>query len=141
MIEHLRAIFVVSVVRSVIEGLGGIYVLLVAWRWGEAFDDGSWARFIPTYHSEAKALPGDRTGFVVLGLLLLIFGVLRFSQSLSAFVYKEWARRSGQILAIFDFLTPFTLPLGLWALIVYRHPDTFDHFRTHGPSAVAEATA
>ena len=126
--EHVRAIFAVSMLRSALEAFGGIWVLLVAWRWGADLGDGL-GRLVPTFHTGARPLPGDRAGFVILGALLVVIGVARFCQSLGSHQCKEWARRLGQGLAILDFATPITLPLGLWHLLVYRHPETRERFR------------
>jgi hypothetical protein len=134
--EHVRAIFVVSIVRSILEAVGGVWVLLVAWRWGESAGTGLSA-LVPGHHPDARPAVGDREAFVILGCVLILFGVARFVQSLNSLFVKEWARKFGQVLAIVDFFTPLTLPLGLWALLVYRHPDTRDHFRQREPALSA----
>jgi hypothetical protein len=54
----------------------------------------------------------------------MLLGLLRAAQLLAAVRPFPWSRRLGQCLGVLDFLTPLTLPLGLWALLVYRHPDT-----------------
>ena len=134
MSEHIRAVFVVSILRSIIELLGGVWVLLVSWSWSSPARDGL-ARLVPGHHPDARPVGGDREAFVILGCALILLGVARFVQSLSSLRVKEWARRFGQVLAILDFVTPLTLPLGLWALLVYRHPDTRDHFRERRPAS------
>ena len=97
----------------------GVWITLVAVGWaGEA---GGW---LPAYHSSARPEPGDRGAFFVLGGALMLLGLLRATQLLGAARPFPWSRRLGQCLGALDFLTPLTLPLGLWALLVYRHPDT-----------------
>ena len=136
MSEHVRAIFVVSIVRSVLESVGGVWVLLVAWRWSEPAGSGLSA-FVPGHHPDARPEVGDREAFVILGCILILLGVARFVQSLNSLLVREWARKFGQVLAIADLFTPLTLPLGLWAFLVYRHPDTRDHFRKRESESTA----
>ena len=127
MADYVRVTFVVSVVRSFLEIIAGIWVLLVVAQW-QPWTDG-FGGFRIGFHPEARPDGGDKTAFTVLGAALLAFGVVRFVQALNVFRAREWSRRATIVLAAFDFLTPVTLPLGLWYLKVYRHPDTKDHFR------------
>ncbi|MBN1441270.1 MAG: hypothetical protein JXA90_01110 [Planctomycetes bacterium] len=183
MVEHVRALGIVSLVRSLLELTFGIYLLILvaiwatpaspedvliersasrgeaggletasvwmermldqlglgpAWIWVET----RFARLHPTGEPE----PGDRLAFGILGGALLLFGGLRIAQSFGALLVRERARKLGLFLAIFDFLTPVTLPLAFWSLVVYRHPDTRDHFTRRGgheaaPDAVDRAAA
>jgi hypothetical protein len=140
MIEHLSAIFVVSVLRAVVEAALGAYILLVSWRWEATWAEG-WLQYVPGVRPGAQPLPGDRGAFVAIACVLLVLGAVRFVQALHAFLRREFARRFGQALAIVDFLTPLTLPLGLWCLIVYRHPDTRDFFRNRYGDALDRGDA
>jgi hypothetical protein len=58
--------------------------------------------------------------------------VIRCAQALFSLRAVEWGRRLGLILACVDFVTPVTLPIALWGLIIYRHPDTRDYFQRKG---------
>ena len=69
----------------------------------------------------------------------MLLGLLRAVQLLAAARPFPWSRRLGQYLGMLDFLTPLTLPLGLWALLVYRHPDTRQIF-SRGLRDAAEST-
>ena len=117
--RHLKAIHCVTFFRLLLELGLGVWITLVAAGW--AGGAGGW---LPTYHSSARPEPGDREAFFVLGGALVFLGLLRAVQLLAAARPFPWSRRLGQCLGLLDFLTPLTLPLGLWALLVYRHPDT-----------------
>ena len=119
--KHLQIICVVSLLRVLAEFALGAWVSLVALGWdGEGF-----LAYHPTAHPEV----GDRAAFYILGVGLLLLGLIRLVQVVGVFAVGSWARVLGQWLGWVDFLTPLTLPLGLWALQVYRHPDTIQAFR------------
>jgi hypothetical protein len=125
MVEHVRRIGMVSLARAILELVLGAYLLLVATRWGGE----GWPVWWPTYHHGAKPLSGDRAAFYAGGALLVVFALLRSIQAVLSLRVRDWGRRVGLWLAIFDFATPVTLPLAFWSLVVYRHPDTRDYFR------------
>ena len=119
--KHLQIICVVSLLRVLAEFALGAWVSLVALGWdGEGF---------LAYHPTARPEVGDREAFYILGVGLLLLGLIRLVQVVGGFAVGSWARVLGQWLGWVDFLTPLTLPLGLWALQVYRHPDTIQVFR------------
>lgn len=119
--RHLQIICVVSLLRVLAEFALGAWVSLVALGWdGEGF---------LAYHPTARPEGGDREAFYILGVGLLLLGLIRLVQVVGVFAVRSWARVLGQWLGWVDFLTPLTLPLGLWALQVYRHPDTIQAFR------------
>ena len=119
--KHLQVIGVVSLLRVLAEFALGAWVSLVALGWdGEGF---------LAYHPTARPEVGDREAFYILGVGLLLLGLIRLVQVVGVFAVGSWARVLGQWLGWVDFLTPLTLPLGLWALQVYRHPDTIQVFR------------
>jgi len=119
--RHLQIICVVSLLRVLAEFALGAWVSLVALGWdGEGF---------LAYHPTARPEGGDREAFYILGGGLLLLGLIRLVQVTGVFAVRSWARVLGQWLGWVDFLTPLTLPLGLWALQVYRHPDTIQAFR------------
>lgn len=140
MSDHVRAIGIVSLLRAIAELLFGGYLLAVVARWsvpaltlgegGEGRDLLWWFRErFATLHPSSTPESGDQTAFLVLGAVLLTFGLVRVAQSLSTLLAHSWARRAGLVLAAFDFVLPVTLPLAFWGLVVYRHPDTRDYFR------------
>lgn len=129
--QSLSIICVVSLIRVLVEFALGIWISLVALGWdGEGF---------LAYHHTARPEAGDREAFYILGGALLLLGLLRLVQVAGAFGVRSWARVLGQWLGWLDFLTPVTLPLGLWALQVYRHPDTRQAFR-RGPASADQAS-
>ena len=127
--KHLQIICVVSLLRVLAEFALGAWVSLVALGWdGEGF---------LAYHPTARPEVGDREAFYILGVGLLLLGLIRLVQVVGVLTVRSWARVLGQWLGWVDFLTPLTLPLGLWALQVYRHPDTIQVFR-HRQAASAD---
>ncbi len=126
--KHLQIICVVSLLRVLAEFALGAWVSLVALGWdGEGF---------LAYHPTARPEGGDREAFYILGMGLLLLGLIRLVQVagvlavlVGVLAVRSWARVLGQWLGWVDFLTPLTLPLGLWTLQVYRHPDTIQAFR------------
>ena len=125
--QSLSIIYLVSLIRVLADFALGIWISLVALGWdGEGF---------LAYHHTARPEAGDRGAFYILGGALLLLGLLRLVQVAGAFGTRSWARVLGQWLGWLDFLTPLTLPLGLWALQVYRHPDTRQVFRQRSASA------
>ena len=122
--RHLRAIFCLSVFRILVELVLGAWITLVALVW-----DGENGPSFLSYHSTARPESGDREAFFILGGGLVLLGLIRLAQALGAVRLYSWARGLGLGLGGLDFLTPLTLPLGLWALLVYRHPDTRRIFR------------
>ena len=121
--RHLRAIFYISLLRVLAELALGTWITLVALVW----DSENGPRFL-TYHYTARPESGDREAFFILGGGLILLGAIRLAQALGSARLLDWARRLGLCLGWLDFLTPLTLPLGLWALLVYRHPDTRQFF-------------
>ncbi|MEC8895505.1 MAG: hypothetical protein VX675_04205 [Planctomycetota bacterium] len=117
----LQIICLVSILRVLAEFALGTWISLVALGWdGEGF---------LAHHPTASPEAGDREAFYILGVGLLLLGLIRLVQVVGVFAVGSWARVLGQWLGWVDFLTPLTLPLGLWALQVYRHPDTIQAFR------------
>ncbi|MEM7234120.1 MAG: hypothetical protein AAF517_18225 [Planctomycetota bacterium] len=123
MAEHVRAIGIVSILRSLVEqGLGG-YLLATAYLWkaGSGF-------------FELRGVPdsADRTTFFAVGLFLCLLSMVRFVQAVQSLRVRDWARRLGLWLGSIDFILPITLPFALWSFVVYRHNDTRDYFRRQG---------
>jgi hypothetical protein len=70
------------------------------------------------------------------GAVLLAGGIARLIQALGAVRVKPWARKLGLALGLFDIanlvLFPVSMALGLYAVVVYQHPDTLDRFEPRG---------
>ncbi|MCZ6793659.1 MAG: hypothetical protein O7J95_08615 [Planctomycetota bacterium] len=128
MVEHIRALGVVSVVRSILELLLGVYLLVLWQRWAPGYD---------LFYLKGTPEAGDREVVLVIGVALVGFAMVRAVQSLFSLYAFNWARRLGLVLAVFDFATPITLPLAFWSLVVYLHPETRDHFQKAGRSETA----
>ncbi len=137
--RHLQIICLVSFLRVLAEFALGAWISLVALGWdGESF---------LAYHPTARPEVGDREAFYILGGGLLLLGLIRLVQLVGTLLLLilngrlvcAWARVLGQWLGWVDFLTPLTLPLGLWALQVYRHPDTVQAFSRRQPSSADQA--
>ena len=158
MMEHVRALGIVSLVRSVLELLAGLYLLLVVSIWsGPVYPDailspGASRQEEPVFveaitnwfgnrfarlHPSGEPEPGDQMALGIIGGLLVLFGGLRSVQSFCTLLVKDWARKIGLFLAVFDFVTPVTLPLAFWSIVVYRHPETRDYFTRRGRPAAA----
>ncbi|HLU47858.1 MAG TPA: hypothetical protein VK116_07230 [Planctomycetota bacterium] len=120
MIEHVRALGVVSLVRALLEAAFGIYVLKLAsvWSRGEGF-----------FLLHGAPEDGDRGFFLGLAIVLLVAATVRAAQAIASFLLREWSRRVGIALGILDVVLPITLPVALWSFVVYRHPETRDRFR------------
>ena len=77
----------------------------------------------------------DRTSFYVIGIVWVGLALLRVIQAIQAFRGKPSARVFGLGLAIWDIvnlpLLPVSTALGLYGLVVYRHPDTMVFFESH----------
>lgn len=106
----------------------GAWITLVALGW-----DGEGGGGFLNYHPTARPESGDREAFYILGCGFLLLGLVRLLQVVGSFVLRPWARVLGQWLGWIDLITPVTLPLGLWALQVYRHPDTREVFKRRQP--------
>jgi hypothetical protein len=69
----------------------------------------------------------------LLGGLCVALAMLRLAQGIGALRVWTWARAAGLILGAFDLsnllLFPVSTALGLYALVVYRHPETVERFR------------
>ncbi len=142
--EHIKALGVVSLLRSIVEILLGSYLIAVINRWSHPASNHNssfheeeswlvglerwWANHFATLHPNATPEPGDWWFLLVLGLLFVLFGLFRLVQSSGSLLAFGWARKLGLVLAAFDFVTPITLPLAFWSFVVYRHHDTRDYF-------------
>lgn len=78
----------------------------------------------------------DAAVLLGVGAFLLAGGIARLIQASGALLSRPWARRFGLALGVFDIVNlaffPISMALGLYAVVVYRHPDTLDRFEPRG---------
>lgn len=119
MVDHVRVLGWIGIVRAVLALGLGLYIGGAAWKLGPQ-----------SYSSsvEASALPLDLAAFALLAYLCVSFSVLRAVQGVLAVMGRPSARRFGIALAYFDLvnllLFPVSTALGLYGFVVYRHPQT-----------------
>ena len=80
----------------------------------------------------AETIGLDRAVFGALGALCLVLAPLRVSQGLLALRAQPTARRLGMALAVIDLPNPLLMPLGLYGIVVYRHPETVGYLEEPG---------
>ncbi|HVR74366.1 MAG TPA: hypothetical protein VMT52_08540 [Planctomycetota bacterium] len=123
MVEHVIALGWINLVRAI---LGLAFGGILLWR-------AQWPLESMVYGSDEN-LSFDRYAFLVVGTLTIVIAHLRAAQSIGSFLLRRWGRVLGLALALFDIanllLFPLSTALGLYGLVVYRHPDTLDHFRS-----------
>ena len=129
MLEHVRVIGVIGLVRGLVGALLGGTLLFKGHRLTLA-DYRDYDMLAET----VKALRSfDESAFVILGWLCLFMALLRTVQAIAAFWRAWWARPLGLGLAVFDILNlvlfPVSTALGLYALVVYRSPAIAAHFK------------
>ena len=70
------------------------------------------------------------------GAFLLAGGLARLVQAAGVLLSKPWSRKLGLALGVFDIVNlvffPVSMALGLYAVVVYQHPDTLDRFEPRG---------
>jgi len=78
----------------------------------------------------------DSWAFRICGCALLVLSAAFLIQGAGTLLLRPWARRLGIALAAIDLvnllLFPLSTTLGLYALVVYRHPDVRDWFERPG---------
>jgi hypothetical protein len=86
-----------------------------------------------------EILSFDATVLLAVGIIFLAGSAVRLLQAVGARLSRPWARRVGLVLGLFDIANlaffPVSMALGLYAVIVYRHPDTLDRFESRRASA------
>lgn len=138
MVEHIRALGIVSLLRSFVELCLGVYLIAVAIVWRTmlfSFEEpaGGLQGFLDRLvFLKGEPQPGDREIFLIAGIVLVVLFLVRLLQSICSLLTKEWARKAGLCLAVIDFATPITLPMAFWSLVVYGHPESRDYFRRYG---------
>jgi hypothetical protein len=128
MAEHVRTLGWIGVVRAVLGMLLGPYLVYK-----------SLTLTRESYGSTPvtqEVLAFDAAVFLGIGAFLAASGLVRLVQAVGALGSRPWARRAGLALGVFDILNlaffPVSMSLGLYAVVVYRHPDTQDRFGPRG---------
>jgi hypothetical protein len=124
MVEHIKRLAWIGILRSVLSVALGLLLLVKADRLKQS------AYGYTQVTVETVAF--DKLAFRCVGVLCLFLASLRMVQAAAALVGQSWARTFGLALAIFDILNlclfPISTTLGLYGLVVYRHADTLDYF-------------
>lgn len=123
MVEHVIALGWINLVRAILGlAFGGILI----WRAYSPLES-------QAYVSDEN-FSFDQYAFLVVGTLTIVIAHMRAAQSIGSFLLRRWGRVLGLALALFDIanliLFPLSTALGLYGLVVYRHPDTRDQFRS-----------
>ncbi len=134
MFEHVRALGILGIVRSILAaGIG----LALLWKSQDVtLQEYAKNRFeleAPVYNTEDRAiLSFDRNAFAAVGVVCLGLAIVRLAQAVGALFWRGWARRLGLGLACFDVfnlaLFPVSTALGLYGLVVYRKAETAERF-------------
>ena len=123
MVEHVIALGWINLTRAL---LGLAFGGILLWR-------AKWPREISVYVPDEN-FSFDQYAFLVVGTLSIVLAHLRAAQGIGTFLLRRWSRLLGLALALFDIanlvLFPLSTALGLYGLVVYRHPDTFEQFRS-----------
>jgi uncharacterized membrane protein (DUF2068 family) len=141
MSEHVRVLGIIGIVRAVFGLALGILLLMKATRLALPdydADRGALQGYHADEHDEAD-LAFDRVAFCAVGGVCLAFAVMRLVQGIGALITARWARSRGLGLAVFDVINlalfPLSTALGLYGLVVYRHPETAERFRAKQATA------
>ena len=126
MLEHLRVLGWLGIVRGVLGALAGAFII--------------WRAVVPAVPQEA--LPWDVPLFWVVGIVSLLLAVVWTAQGVAVLRMRPWSRRCGLFLGLTDLVClcffPVSTAMGLYAIVVYRHGETVEHFRSRArPSAQA----
>lgn len=146
MLEHVKVLGILGIVRSLLAAAFGLALLLKAPS-VSLFDYGK-NRFeleSPIYDEQDGAiLSFDKTAFLVVGVVCVALALARLTQGVGALFCRRWARRFGLGLACFDIfnlpLFPLSTALGLYALVVYRKEETVERFEARRKASPLAAT-
>lgn len=135
MVEHVKVLAAIGIVRALVAFVLGFVLISKADRLSlrDYYDDRG---ALESYHSgerDKEDLDFDRIALSVVGGACLGFAALRLAQCAGSLFSARWARFCGLGLAVFDvinlLLFPLSTALGLYSLVVYRHPETAERFR------------
>lgn len=123
MAEHVVVLGILGIARSVLGLVLGVWLILVARDLGpESYE---------TVRPSAETVEFDRAAFRTIAVASLVLAPLRAIQGALALKRKRFARASGLALAAVDLLNlaifPVSTALGLYGLVVYRHPTTAEY--------------
>src|SRR5688572_24046667 len=123
MVEHVIALGWINLARALLGlAFGGILI----WR-------ANWPIESLAYAADEN-FSFDQYAFLVVGTISIVIAHVRAAQSIGSFLLRRWGRILGLALALLDIanllLFPLSTALGLYGLVVYRHPDTLDQFRS-----------
>jgi hypothetical protein len=133
MAEHVRMLVKIGILRALVGiALGPILIHKSRTLTRESYGSTWVAPDVQAF--DAAVLLG-------VGALLLAGGIARLIQAAGASRSRPWARRLGLALGVFDIANlaffPVAMALGLYAVVVYRHPDTLDRFEPRGRASSA----
>jgi len=136
MVEHIKVLGFLGVARALIALALGVVLLVKAERLD--LRDYETTRFaLDAPHTEARHgehLKFDRVAFRVVGAACLLLAALRLAQGVASLRTCRWARFAGVCLAGFDIanlaLFPLSTTLGLYGLVVWRHPECEQRFKS-----------
>lgn len=128
MAEHVKMLVKIGFLRALLgAGLGPFFLYKAQTLTRDSYESTWVTPDVPAF--DAAVLFG-------VGAVLLAGGIARLIQALGAVRVKPWARKLGLALGLFDIanivLFPVSMALGLYAVVVYRHPDTLDRFEPRG---------
>lgn len=123
MAEHVVVLGILGIVRSVLGLALGAWLILAA----RDLSPESYEAVRPS----AETVEFDRAAFLAIAAASWLLAPLRALQGALALKRKRFARPSGLALAAVDLLDlalfPVSTALGLYALVVYRHPTTAEY--------------
>jgi len=133
MVEHIRLLAAIALVRGCLGIAAGALLLVKAFRLEPRL-------YYPAMVSN-DVIVFDSWAFRIGGCALLVLSAAFLIQGVGALLSRPWARRLGLALAAIDLvnllLFPLSTALGLYGLVVYRHPDVRDWFERPGAAAPA----
>jgi len=131
MVEHIRLLAAIALVRGVLGIAAGALLLVKGFRLEPRL---YYPAMIPD-----DLIAFDSWAFRIGGCTLLVLSAGFLIQGVGALRSRPWARRLGFALAAIDLvnliLFPLSTALGLYGLVVYRHPDVRDWFERTAAAA------
>lgn len=123
MADHVIVLGILGIVRALLGFALGAWLIAVAADLSpQRYDD---------YSLKAEVVEFDRTAFRAVGAAALVLAPLRALQGILALRRKRLACFGGLALACVDLanlaLFPISTALGLYGLVVYRHPTTAEY--------------
>jgi hypothetical protein len=124
MVEHIPLLAAIALVRGALGIAAGVLLLVKAF--------GLDPRLYHPARVAEELIAFDSWAFCIGGGILLLTSAAFVIQGVGALMSCGWSRRLGLALAVIDLanlvLFPLSTALGLYGLVVYRHPDVRDWF-------------